>query len=50
MWLIKIDSKNGHQFEAYLKETRLHVEIVITILGSLVNTIGEKGGTYMTIQ
>ena len=55
MWLIKIGSKNGNRIEACLEETRLHVEIMITILGSKVNTIGDRGGGgrgsgLMTIQ
>ena len=43
-YVVKIGSKNGYQNEACFRETRWHVENMITSLGSIVNRIGEGGG------
>ena len=43
-YMIRCQSKNGHQKDKCLKETGLHVQYMLIILGSMVNMIT---GTYM---
>ena len=46
--VVRCGSKNGYlKGIMRLKEIKLHVENMITILGSIVNVIG---GTYMSIE
>ena len=45
--VVRCRSKNEHQKYMCLKEIRLHVQNMSTILGSIINKIE---GTYMTIE
>lgn len=42
-YVVKCRSKNGHRKDMYLKEIGLHTEILLIILGSEFNIIGEGG-------
>ena len=44
--MVRYGSKNGQQKDMCLKEIGLRAQVLITILGSMVNTMG---GAYMTI-
>jgi hypothetical protein len=45
-WVVRFRIKNGHQKEMCSKEIGLQAQNVLTILSSIVNTIG---GTYVTL-
>ena len=45
-YVVRYGSKNGQQKDMFLKEIGLCAQVLLTILGSIVNTIR---GAYMTI-
>ena len=46
-YVVRSGSKNGHQKDLCLKETRTCAQNMLTILSPIVNMIG---GSYMTTQ
>ena len=46
-YVARCGSKNGYKKDMSLKEVGPHLQIMIIVLGSIVNIIGRR--TYMTI-